>query len=96
MSVNPNEHYRKKIQQTTNLSEGLLSSIVNFLFAKKFQKGLSNLAKQADKDPEFKSALIDYHKQGKRLQHVIDTLCDENPDLKGCKGRKPTRRRHRK
>lgn len=93
MAQDPNTYFNEKIYHGT-LDEGLLTSIVKLLIAPKFKKRLQKLGKHADEDPEFKSAMIDYVQQGKRLRDIMNGICDRNPDFPDCT-KKSIRRRHR-
>ena len=94
MAQDPNTYFNEKIYQST-LRESVFGGLLQIILAGAGLNRIRRVAKLANQDPEFKAALIDYAKQQKRIENLIKTICDRDPDLPNCKNR-GRRRYHRK
>jgi hypothetical protein len=94
MPQDPNTYFSEKIHRIT-LREGVFSGLLSIIMAGAGLNRIRRVAKLANQDPEFKAALIDYAKQQQRIEGLIKTICDRDPDLPNCKKR-DRRQYHRK
>lgn len=94
MAQDPNTYFNEKIYHVT-LRESVFGGLLSIILAGAGLNRIRRVAKLANQDPEFKAALIDYAKQQKRIEDLIKTICDRDPDLPNCKKSKQ-RQYHRK
>jgi hypothetical protein len=74
----------KRILQQINLNEGVLASIAKLFMRRKVKNYYKTAYQLAKDDPELQAALIDLENYHERLNDIMKSLCDRNPDHPRC------------
>ena len=74
----------KQVLEQIKINEGVLSSIAKLFMRGKIKRQYKQAYQLAKDDPELQSALIDLENYHERLNDIMKSLCDRNPDHPRC------------
>ena len=75
-----------------SLHEGIVEELLKLILVAPVKRGLKKALKELDNDPEFVAATADLNYHLDRIERLVRSICERDPNHPDCKGKsyKPT------